>query len=154
MRPRIHIPLTLNDQIVVSTWSRRIGGAVTMILVILVAWQMFGRHFDTGIAANASERPNDPTCITWDTRASEAIVSFVQGSRQDLNLGQFSDMITQMRRARRNCQLGWSHVACENYRAIVDGVARVAETISDTTVGCGLTTAGAPNATADRAAGH
>jgi hypothetical protein len=121
MRPRIHVPLTPNDQIIVSTWWRRMGGAVSMILFILVAWQMFSRHVDTGIAANASERPSDPTCIAWDARASEAIVGFVQGSRQDINLKHVSDMIAQMRRARRNCQLGWSHLACEDYRTIVHG---------------------------------
>jgi hypothetical protein len=121
MRPRIHILLNRNDQLVVSTWTRRIGGAVMMILAILVAWQMFGRYVDTGIAASASERLSDPTCIAWDARASEAIATFVQGNKQDIDLKQVSDMITHMRKARRNCHLGWSNVACEDYRRIVHG---------------------------------
>jgi hypothetical protein len=119
MRPRIHVLLAPNDQLVVSTWSRRMGGAVMTILVILVAWQMVSRH--TGIAANASERPSDPTCIAWDARASEAIVTFVQGNRQDIDLKHVSDMIAHMRKARRNCHLGWSNLACEDYRRIVHG---------------------------------
>jgi len=139
MRPRIHVLLNPNDQLAVSTWSRRIGGAVMTILVILVAWQMFGRYGNSGIAANASERPSDPTCIAWDTRASEAIVSFVQGSRQDINLKHVSDMIAQMRRARRNCQLGWSHLACEDYRTIVHGALGPR---SDTSLECRSTIAG------------
>lgn len=121
MRPRIHVLLNPNDQLAVSTWSRRIGGALMTLLVISVAWQMFSRYGDSGIAANASERPNDPTCIAWDARASEAIVSVVQGNKQDIDLKQVSGMIAQMRKARRNCQLGWLSVACEDYRAIVRG---------------------------------
>lgn len=121
MRPRIHILLNRNDQLVVSTWTRRMGGAVMMILAILVAWQMFGRYVDMGIAASASERLSDPTCTGWDIRASEAIVSVVQGSKRDIDLEHVSGMIAQMRKARRNCQLGWFNLACEDYRAIVGG---------------------------------
>ena len=137
MRPRIHVPLAPNDQLVVSTWSRRMGGAVMTILVILVAWQTVSRH--TGIAANASERPSDPTCITWDARASEAIVSFVQENKQDIDLKHISDMVTQMRKARRNCHLGWLNLACEDYRTIVHGALGPR---SDTSLECRSTIAG------------
>jgi hypothetical protein len=139
MRPRIHVALTPNDQLVVSAWSRRISGAVLTILVILVAWQMVSRHIDTGIAANASERPSDPSCITWDARASEAIVSFVQGNKEDINLKHISDMIAQMRKARRNCHLGWLNLACEDYRTIVHGAL---EPNSDMSLECRSTIAG------------
>jgi hypothetical protein len=139
MRPRIHVALTPHDQITVRTWSRRTVGVVIVILVMLFAWEKSSRHLDTGIAANASERPTDPTCITWDTRASEAIVSFVQGNKHDINLKHVSDMITHMRKARRNCLLGWINSACEDYRAIIRGAI---EPRSDLLLACGSTTAG------------
>lgn len=139
MRPRIHVLLNPNEQLVVSTWSRRMGGALITILVIFVAWQMFSRHADTGISAYASERPSDPTCIAWDARASDAIVSFVQGNKQDIDLKHVSGMIAQMRKARRNCQLGWINLACEDYRAIVRGAI---EPRSDVSLECRSTVAG------------
>ena len=147
MRPRIHVPLTSDDQIVVSKWSRRMGGAAMMLLVAVGVWPIFSTHLDSGVAANASERPIDPTCITWDTRASEAIVTFVQESEHDINLKHVSDMVAQMRRARRTCQLGWSHLACEDYRAIVRGVAGIVESISVTSFECISTIVGNPEAT-------
>ena len=149
MRPRIHVRLSTDDQIIVSKWSRRMGGAAMMVLVTIGVWPTVNPHVDSGIAVNASERTSDPDCRTWDTRASEAIKTFVQGSKHDINLKHVSDMIAQMRRARRNCQLGWPQLACEDYRTIVHGV-EGAETISDLSFKCGPTTiAGDPDATVE-----
>ena len=139
MRPRIHVLLAPNDRITVSNWSRRMGGAVMLVLVAVGVWPMFNSHFDIGVAAHASE-PNDPTCLTWDTRASGAIVTFVQGTKYDINLKHVSDMIAQMRRARRTCQLGWLRLACEDYRMIVRGVAGIVESMSVTSFECDVST--------------
>jgi hypothetical protein len=151
MRPRIHVALSPDDQITVSTWSRRMGGGAMIVLVAVGAWQIFNPHFDGGTTANAAERPNDPTCMAWDARASEAIATLVQGNKQDINLKQVGDAIARMRKARRNCQLGWSQLACTDYRAIIGRAAEVDETMSAATMDCGPTTAGVPNVTAHAA---
>lgn len=139
MRPRIHFLLAPKDQIIVSKWSHRMSGAV--MLLVLVAAGVWS-HFGSGVAARASERQNDPICITWDTRASEAIVTFVQGTKYDINLKHVSDMIAQMRRARRTCQLGWLRLACEDYRIIVRGVAEIVESMPVTSFECASTIVG------------
>jgi hypothetical protein len=142
MRPRIHSLLAPKDQIAVPKWSHRMGGAVMLVLVAVGAWPMFHSYFDSGVAAQASEQQSDPTCITWDTRASEAIVTFVQATKYDINLKHVSDMIAQMRRARRTCQLGWLRLACQDYRIIVRGVAEVVESIPVTSFECASTIIG------------
>jgi hypothetical protein len=154
MRPRIHVRLTPDDQNIVSKWSRRMGVAAMMVLVAVGVWPIVNPYFYSSVAANASERTNNPDCRTWDTRASEAIKTFVQGSKHDINLKHISDMITQMRRARRNCQLGWPLLACEDYRAIVRGLVGAAETISGMSFECGPTIAGDPDATLEVSKRH
>jgi hypothetical protein len=154
MRPRIHVALTPNDQIIVSKWSRRTRRVMVTALAAMGVWLLFSPHFARGTTAHASGRPNDAACMSWDATASEAIVAFIQGSGQDFDLKRVSDMIVQMRKARRSCQLGWSNLACEHYRSIIGWAVDVVEAISDTAVACGPATAGAPGTTAEAATRH
>ena len=143
MRPRFHVRLTPDDQIAIAKWRRRMGGTAMIFVAVVATWSLFNSHLDHGFAARASERPSDPTCIAWDTSASEAIVTFVQGNKENMNLQRVSNAIDRMRRARRTCQLGLPNLACEDYRAVVREVALPVESNSNITIDC------APTSTAD-----
>jgi hypothetical protein len=58
--------------------------------------------------------------MNWDDDASDAIIKLVQ-SKSDRDLRQVSDAVSQMRRARRNCESGWVAMACQDYQAILRG---------------------------------
>jgi hypothetical protein len=90
-----------------------------MIVAAAGVWQILAPEIDGSLAAYASERSRDANCMSWDKTASETVAAFVQDNAQNVNLVQVSHMIAQMRRARRNCELGWLNAACEDYQTIV-----------------------------------
>jgi hypothetical protein len=136
MQPRFHPLLNPEDQIAISKWRWRTSTATLLFIVAVITWLHTSRHFDHGMAANASGRSNDPSCIAWDARASEAIAIFVQSSNHDIDLTRVSYMIDKMRSARRNCQLGLPTPACENYRTVVREAAQSFAKISDVSIDC------------------
>jgi hypothetical protein len=137
MRSRFHPLLSADDQAAISIWWRRMGGSVLMLVMAAVTWPLLNSNFDRGIAAKAAGRSADPTCANWDARASEAIVAFVQGSGHDIDLTYVGYMVGKMHKARRNCQLGFSNFACEEYRAVVRVAAAFIEPATSASIECG-----------------
>jgi Zn-dependent protease with chaperone function len=63
--------------------------------------------------------PFHPACARWDEAASDALARLVH-DRNDVAARQLGDALFRLRRARKNCSLGWLVVACQDYRAILD----------------------------------
>src|SRR5262245_59374397 len=118
MRPRIH--LTDAERADVAFWSRRTLGAFAMFVTALWAISLVLQAFERDGQAFAQARPSASPCMDWDDAASDAIIRLVQ-SRSDSDLRQVSNAVSQMRRARRNCEGGWVALACQDYQAIVQG---------------------------------
>jgi hypothetical protein len=78
------------------------------------------------LALGTGSRPvqaGDPTqgnaaCGAWDAAAIETLISLVRG-KDDAQLRMLGDAVFRVRRARRNCEAGWTRLACQDYRAIV-----------------------------------
>src|SRR5262249_59066658 len=122
MRPRIHVRLTDADRAVVAIWSRRVLGIYAIAAVALWAVALVLQAFEQDTLAFAQHRPSTSPCMDWDDAASNAIIRLVQ-SRSDSDLRQVSNAVSQMRRARRNCEGGWLALACADYQGIVHGSA-------------------------------
>jgi hypothetical protein len=120
MRPRIH--LTNAERADVAIWSRRTLGALAIIVVGLWAISLVLQALERDAQAFAQARPSTSPCMDWDDAASDAIIRLVQ-SRSDSDLRQVSNAVSQMRRARRNCEGGWLALACADYQGIVRGSA-------------------------------
>jgi hypothetical protein len=120
MRPRIH--LTSAERADVAIWSRRTLGALAIIVVGLWAISLVLQALERDAQAFAQARPSTSPCMDWDDAASDAIIRLVQ-SRSDSDLRQVSNAVSQMRRARRNCEGGWLALACADYQGIVRGSA-------------------------------
>jgi hypothetical protein len=118
MRPRIH--LTGAERADVASWSRRTLGAYAIAVMALWAFSLVLQAFEQDGQAFAQARPRTSPCMDWDDAASDAIIRLVQ-SKSDRDLRQVSDAVSQMRRARRNCEGGWVALACQDYQTIVRG---------------------------------
>src|SRR5215468_7483904 len=125
MRPRIH--LTSAERADVAFWSRRTLGGFAILVMGLWAISLVLQAFERDAQAFAQARPSTSPCMDWDDAASNAIIRLVQ-SRSDSDLRQVSNAVSQMRRARRNCEGGWVALACQDYQAIVRGSAAPAAT--------------------------
>jgi len=120
MRPRIH--LTSAERADVAFWSRRTLGGFAILVMGLWAISLVLQAFERNAQAFAQARPSTSPCMDWDDAASNAIIRLVQ-SRSDSDLRQVSNAVSQMRRARRNCEGGWLALACADYQGIVHGSA-------------------------------
>ena len=120
MRPRIHVKLTNAERAEVAVWSRRVLGVYGIAAVALWAVSLLAQAFEQDAHAFAQHRPSTSPCMEWDDAASDAIIRLVQ-SKSDRDLRQVSDAVSQMRRARRNCEGGWVALACQDYQAILRG---------------------------------
>lgn len=120
MRPRIH--LTSAERADVAFWSRRTLGGFAILVMGLWAISLVLQAFERDAQAFAQARPSTSPCMDWDDAASNAIIRLVQ-SRSDSDLRQVSNAVSQMRRARRNCEGGWLALACADYQGIVHGSA-------------------------------
>jgi hypothetical protein len=118
MRPRIH--LTDTERADVAFWSRRTLGTFAIAVMGLWAFSLVLQAFERDGQAYAQARPRTSPCMNWDDAASDAIIKLVQ-SKSDRDLRQVSDAVSQMRRARRNCESGWVAMACQDYQAILRG---------------------------------
>jgi hypothetical protein len=118
MRPRIH--LTDAERADVTSWSRRTLAASAIAVMALWAFSLVLQAFERDGQAYAQTRPRTSPCMDWDDAASDAIIRLVQ-SKSDRDLRQVSDAVSQMRRARRNCESGWVALACQDYQTIVRG---------------------------------
>ena len=120
MRPRIHVRLTSTERADVASWSRRTLGAFAIMVMGLWAISLVLQALEGDARAYAQARPSTSPCMDWDDAASDAIIRLVQ-SRSDSDLRQVSNAVSQMRRARRNCEGGWLALACADYQGIVRG---------------------------------
>jgi hypothetical protein len=119
MRRPADLKLTPDDHAGCARWSRRVLGIWALIVASVIAYPIIHRSV-AGDDAYAAERPRDPTCARWDEAASDAIAYIVQG-RGEVDLRLVDDAIFRMRRARRNCHLGWTNLACLDYQAVIGG---------------------------------
>ena len=94
--------------------------ACAAIAAITLAFPLFQQTLSTGADVEASERPHPGVCADWDEAASEAIVDLVKAWR-DTDLRLVGDAVYRMRRARRNCHMGWMRLACLDYQAVIQG---------------------------------
>jgi len=127
MRPRIH--LTSAERADVAFWSRRTLGGFAILVMGLWAISLVLQAFERDAQAFAQARPSTSPCMDWDDAASNAIIRLVQ-SRSDSDLRQVSNAVSQIRRARRNCEGGWLALACADYQGIVRGSAPAPAAIS------------------------
>jgi hypothetical protein len=122
MRPRIHVPLTAGEQALQSTWSRRTLGVCGLIALAMIAISATNQRVDDMVLAAQVEKPMTlQSCARWHEAASEAVSQLTQTMR-DADLRQVGDSIFRMRRALRNCEMGWFKSACQDYHAVVKGV--------------------------------
>lgn len=136
MRPHIH--LTDAERADVAFWSRRMFGTFALAVMGLWAVSLVLEAFDRDALAFAQARPSASPCVDWDDAASDAIIRLVQ-SKSDSDLRQVGNAVSQMRRARRNCEGGWLALACQDYEGIVRGSAAAlsATSICQTTLARG-----------------
>ena len=129
MRPRIRVKLTDADRAEVAVWSRWMLGIYSIAAVALWAVSLLVQAFQQDAQAFAQARPSTSPCMEWDDAASDAIIQLVQ-TRSDGDLRQVSNAVSQMRRARRNCEGGWVALACQDYQAIMRGSATALDATS------------------------
>jgi hypothetical protein len=77
------------------------------------------------VRVRASEAAIDPICEPWDTAASSAVARLV-GDTSDAAARQLGDAVFRLRRARKNCRVGWVSLACQDYRALLGASAHIA----------------------------
>jgi hypothetical protein len=137
MRPRIHVPLTAGEQALQVTWSRRTLGACGLIALVIIAISASSRHVidDVALAAHAEKPTALLSCARWHETASEAVSQLTQTMR-DADLRQVGDSIFRMRRALRNCEMGWLTLACQDYHAVVKSAPGYVNAQSASSFGC------------------
>jgi hypothetical protein len=122
MRARANITLTSDEQKTVALWSRWAFAICAIAITAVLALSIFAPSNGRSLTAQAQEPSLRPMCALWDRQASEAIALRVQDSKNDVELRRLGDSIFRMRRARRNCELGWVRIACQDYHAILRNV--------------------------------
>ena len=73
-------------------------------------------------AAETARRNNFGFTVTAPSEAFRAAVSRLVQSTREADLLQVSDSVFRMRRARRNCEMGWVTLACQDYHAVAAGM--------------------------------
>jgi hypothetical protein len=135
MRPRIVVKLSPSERQDVAFWSRRTLAACAAIIAITLAIPLFQQTLNDGADVQASEQVQFTACAGWDDAASDAIVQLVKAKR-DADLRLVGDAVFRMRRARRNCHMGYMRLACLDYRAIMRGAPGLAEGFVPTAFEC------------------
>lgn len=83
-----------------------------------------GLHSGGSHAAD-EDRTVRVACSQWDEAATKVLAGIVQDPR-DSELRQVGDAIFRIRRARRNCEAGWTSLACLDYAAVMRRAPRAA----------------------------
>jgi hypothetical protein len=99
-------------------WARNSSIVIAVLLVGAVLWP---RWWSPG--EGAAETGMTPACAPWDDLARKSIAQRVQNGKRDADLRQVGDAIFRLRRARRNCQSGWTTLACQDYLAVLNAAA-------------------------------
>jgi hypothetical protein len=122
MRPRIHVRLTPAEEALRASWSRRTLAACVLIAAAMIVVSGASRQGgDVVTAARAEQSAVPESCARWREAASNALSQAIPSMR-DADLSQVADAIFRMRRALRNCEMGWSTLACQDFRAVARSV--------------------------------
>ena len=70
------------------------------------------------IGTRTGEGAINPICQPWDAAASSAVARLVADT-SDAAARQLADSMFRLRRARKNCRIGWVNLACQDYRALI-----------------------------------
>ena len=114
--------LTTEERAMHAPWSRRVLAAWALIVATVIAFPWLQRVISTDAEVFATERPYDAACAYWDDAARDSLASLVRG-KHDADLRMVGDAVFRMRRARRNCHMGWVNLACLDYYAVIHGEA-------------------------------
>lgn len=117
-------------------WQRYAGIAVAALLSGAILWPLW-KSADEGAGAVGLA----PACASWDDLARESIARLVQNGTRDADLRQANDAIFRLRRARRNCDAGWTTLACQDYLAVAHGAPGLAASRPPHQPGCTATKA-------------
>jgi len=98
------------------------ASAVLMVIAAIATVSLFERGPG---GAGRGDAPINAACEPWDSVASDAVARLVADS-SDAAARQLGDAVFRLRRARKNCRLGWVSLACQDYRAVLTGAAGVA----------------------------
>jgi hypothetical protein len=122
MRPRIHVRLTPAEEALRASWSRRTLAACALIAAAMIVVSGASRQSGDAVTAARAEQPAAlEACARWREAASDALSQMIP-SKRDAELSHVADAIVRMRRALRNCEMGWSTLACQDYRAVARSV--------------------------------
>jgi hypothetical protein len=104
-----------------SIMGARTAPAIWLSLLFLAAAGAVGG----AIIASASRSDNavrsiGPACEAWDDAASAALAPLV-ADRSPVVEMRLGDALFRLRRARKNCALGWVSLARLDYQALLDG---------------------------------
>lgn len=98
--------------------SRRTG-SVLLLLVL-------GTLIATGVGLLAGEERRDGNtvfdlrCENLDRSASNVVASLIL-DRNEVTERRLGDALFRLRRARKNCRIGWIELAQLDYQALIDG---------------------------------
>src|SRR5262245_60116220 len=104
------------------------ASAGLIVIVVIGAVALFER------GAGRADAPINTACEPWDSVASDAVARLVADS-SDTAARQLGDAVFRLRRARKNCRLGWVSLACQDYLAGTPGVALASECFSAVVAG-------------------
>ena len=126
MRRSVSTWLTPAERTSYATWSQRALALGAVIVASVIAYPMLQHALSGGTDVYAAERPRDPGCAHWDEAARDAIAGLIR-AKPDADLRMVGDAVFRMRRARRNCHMGWVRLACLDYYAVIHGQASRAD---------------------------
>ena len=104
-----------------AKWPRALA-LCAVIVAAAVAFPAIQHATTSGAEVQAAERPHDPACTLWDEAARDSLAALAR-AKSDADLRQVGDAVFRMRRARRNCHMGWTNLACLDYYAVIHGQA-------------------------------
>jgi hypothetical protein len=93
----------------IGSWRRTLASALVAAGLMQLAW--------TAFASRGREVPLDPVCAAWDRQASFGIALLVPQTAT-LDETRLDDALYQLRRARKNCRVGWLEAARQDYMAL------------------------------------
>jgi hypothetical protein len=119
MPPRQYISATAMHRSIVYDRRRAFGGTLAIVAIAVL---LSGLALRSGATADDVERQKFArTCMQWHVAASAVVSRLVQSTR-DVDLVYVGNSIDQMRRARRNCELGEVEQACQDYHSVASGM--------------------------------
>jgi hypothetical protein len=108
-----------------DTLRPTIGSCCSIVVAVLAAsvvlLPIFKTRSDPSIKAQAAQSSAAIVCTDWDERAKTAIASMLEKTRHEVATRQVAEAMERLRRARRNCQIDWIALACQEYHAIIHG---------------------------------